>query len=358
MQNNQPVIILLTPGFAKNEADSNCLPFAQSLIRAINQDYSSIKIIILAFQYPFTSTRYEWHGNKVLPFGGKERGKLMRRLLWLRVWQKLRRIKRRNNVIGLFSLWCGECAFVGNLFGSKYGIKHRCWILGQDAKENNKYVNKINPAPEQMVAVSDFIAEEFFKNYLVKPQHIIPNGIDKNLYQNSSLERTIDIMGAGSLIPLKRYEMFIYCVNELKKNISNIKSIIAGKGSEEKFLRKEIRKLNLQDNISLTGELDHKEVLQLMQQSKIFLHPSSFEGFSMVCQEALYAGCHVISFCKPMNINFEHWHVVKTKEEMKEKALEILNEPGIDNEPVTAFSIKRTAESIVKLFVHNDSAIS
>ena len=357
MKNNQPVIIILAPGFPKNEADNNCLPFAQNLVRAINKDFSSIKIIILAFQYPFIKNEYVWYGNKVFPFGGKERGKLMRRLLWLRVWQKLRHIKHRNNVIGLFSLWCGECAFIGNLFGLKYGIRHRCWILGQDAKDNNKYVHKINPLPEEMVAVSDFIADEFFKNYLIKPQHIIPNGIDKSLYKNISAERAIDIIGAGSLIQLKRYDIFIDCINEIKKNIPQVKSIIAGKGAEKIFLQTEIKKLNLDSNISLSGEIDHSEVLQLMQQSKIFLHPSSFEGFSMVCQEALYAGCHVISFCKPMNIDFKHWHIIKTKQEMITKALEILNQHNTCYEPVITSPVSKTAESILKLFDYNDSDV-
>ena len=39
----------------------------------------------------------------------------------------------------------------------------------------------------------------------------------------------------------------------------------------------------------------------------------------MACLEALYAGCHVISFCKPMNTDFEHWHIVNTEEDMIKK---------------------------------------
>jgi hypothetical protein len=70
----------------------------------------------------------------------------------------------------------------------------------------------------------------------------------------------------------------------------------------------------------------------------------------MVCLEALYAGCHVISFCKPMNIDFEHWHVVKTEEEMIEKSLEILNDTEIQYKSVRAYSINETAKLVLKLF--------
>ena len=350
MKNNQPVLIILTPGFPENEAETTWLPFAQSIIRTINKDFPFIKIIILSFQYPFKSVEYSWYKNRVIPFGGKNKGKLARRLLWLRVWRKLKHINNENNIAGIFSFWCGECALVGNRFGKRFGIKHRCWIAGQDAKKNNKYVQKINPQPEELIAISDFIADEFFKNYLIRPRHIIPNGIDKDLFKIETFERTIDVMGAGSLIPLKQFNLFINIISELKKNFPDIKSIIVGKGEEEQSLKYKIKINDLQNNISLCGEIEYRKVLQMMRQTKVLLHPSSYEGFSMVCLEALYAGCHVISFCKPMNIDFNHWYIVNTKEEMVEKTLEILMLPDPGYEPVMPYSIQETTATIMKLF--------
>lgn len=350
MKNKQPVLIILIPGFAKNEADTTCLPFAQSLIKEINKDFAFIKIIILSFQYPFTKREYLWHNNRVIPFGGKDKGKLARRLLWLRVWRKLKQINIDNNIVGLFSFWYGECAFLGNRFGKKFGIKHYCWILGQDARCNNKYVRRINLQSGELIANSDFVADEFFKNYLIRPFHIIPNGIDKELFTNVSYERTIDILGVGSLIKLKQFDLFINCIAEVRKKITGIESVISGKGQEEQFLDNMIKELNLQNNVSLTGEIQHNEVLKLMQQSRVLLHPSSYEGFSMACLEALYAGCHVISFCKPMSTDFEHWHIVNTKENMTKRAIDILMLSDIEHEPVMPYSIRETAASIIKLF--------
>jgi len=352
MKNNPPVLVILTPGFPENENDTSCLPFLQSLIRTINKDFSHIKIIVLSFQYPYNSNEYLWHNNVIIPFGGKNKGKLSRRFLWFRVWRKLKKINEENNLIGLFSLWFGECALIGNRFGKKYKIRHCCWIAGQDAKKNNKFAAKINQDSKDLVAISDFIADEFFKNYLIKPQHVIPNGIEKELFQNKSYERTIDVLGAGSLIPLKRYDLFINCIAGLRQTIPNIYSVIAGKGTEDFFLRKKIIELKLQNNIFLNGEMAHENLLLLMQQTKIFLHPSRYEGFSMVCLEALYAGCHVISFCQPMNIDISHWHIVQTKEEMIEKAREILSEHDVDYERIMPYSIEETATSIVQLFQH------
>jgi len=350
MKNNLPVLVILTPGFPENESDSSCLPFAQSLVKAINKDFSFVKIIVLSFQYPFTKTEYLWSGNLIIPFGGKDKGKLLRRLLWFKVWRKLKHINNENKVIGLFSLWFGESALLGNQFGKKYSIPHHCWIVGQDAKLNNKYVAKINPEPKELIAISDFIADEFFKNYLIKPLHIIPCGIEKESFQQVTYERTIDVLGAGSLISLKRYDCFIGCIDELRKTLPRMYAVIAGKGPEDYLLRKSIIEKKLQNNLQLRGEIAHTNLLQMMQQTKVFLHPSSYEGFSMVCLEALYAGCYVISFCEPMNEYFEHWYIVDTEEDMIEKTLEILSRPDLEFKSVMPYSINETAKSIIKLY--------
>lgn len=352
MKKDQRSLVILTPGFPEDEQDTSCLPFLQSLIRTINKDFSCIKIIVVTFQYPYTSAEYIWNGNTIFSFGGRNKGKLLRRFLWFRVWRKLKKIKEENNVVGLFSLWLGECAFIGHRFGKEFGIPHHCWIVGQDAKAGNKFVAKIKPSSDELIAISDFIADEFFKNYLVRPAHIIPHGIERELFENACYERTIDVLGAGSLIPLKQYGIFIDCISRLKEHSPHIYSIIAGKGEQGSVLQKKVRECDLSNNVFLNGEMAHQNLLMLMQQSKIFLHPSSYEGFSMVCLEALYAGCHVISFCKPMNVDFDHWHIVKTKEEMIEKALEILMVCDLRHESVMPYSINNSAKSVVQLFSH------
>ena len=351
MKINPRSLVILTPGFPEDEQDTSCLPFLQSLIRTINRDFPLVRIILVSFQYPYTSGEYFWNGNTIFSFGGRNKGKLSRRFLWFRIWRKLKRIKKENNVIGIFSLWFGECTFIGHRFGKKFGIPHHCWIAGQDAKVANKFVAKIKPSSDELIAISDFIADEFFKNYLIRPVHVIPNGIEPELFELVSYQRTIDVLGAGSLIPLKRYNFFVDCIIQIKKRFPVICSIITGKGPQQSALQRKIHKYELGNNLFLNGEMEHANLLLLMQQSKIFLHPSSYEGFSMVCLEALYAGCHVISFCKPMNVDFDHWHIVKTEEEMIEKALQILSCSGVEYKSVMPYSINDTAKSVMDLFL-------
>lgn len=351
MKAKAPVIIVITPGFPANEEDSTCLPAQQNFIRAVNENFSEVEVIILSFQYPFTKAVYQWHGNTVMAFGGKNKGNLSRFIIWKRVWQQLKIIHKEKNIIGLLSFWCGECAFVAQRFAKKFELPHYCWLLGQDAKKENQYVKRVDAKGTGFIALSDFIQQEFFKNYGIRPANIIPLGINIYEYQSKPTDRDIDVLAAGSLIPLKQYDIFIEIIAALKKKYPQIKAMLFGDGPELQKLQNMIHHLSLHDNIILCGEKSHGEVLLTMQRAKVFLHTSSYEGFGMVCTEALYAGAQVISFCKPMNAAIKNWHIVQDKEAMIEKTIFLLNQLP-PNEKVLPYSIDDTAKAIFKLLAY------
>jgi hypothetical protein len=58
MKNSKKTLVILSPGFPANEMDSTCLPAQQALVQVVEYPVSPSKIIILAFQYPFTNTQY------------------------------------------------------------------------------------------------------------------------------------------------------------------------------------------------------------------------------------------------------------------------------------------------------------
>jgi glycosyltransferase involved in cell wall biosynthesis len=343
-------LIVLTPGFPAHERDSSCLPAQQVFIKALNTHFNSLKIIIVSFQYPFISSVYQWEGNQVIPLNGFGKTKLSRLKTWWHAWMELKKINKENQVIGLLSFWCSECALIGKYFGKKYKLKHYCWILGQDARKNNKFIKWINPSAASLIAMSDFLSEEFYKNYHIRPDHIIPNGIDISLYPDINHPRDIDVLGAGSLIPLKQYEVFLNIIKELTYYFPSINGVICGKGPDKGHLTSIILEKNLKDNINLTGEKPHQQVLELMVRSKIFLHPSSYEGFPSVCLEALYAGAHVISFCRPMKQNIKNWYIAENQEEMLLLALKILQAPTREYHPQLPYPINSSAVEMIKLF--------
>jgi glycosyltransferase involved in cell wall biosynthesis len=257
---------------------------------------------------------------------------------------------KENNVLGILNFWLGECALIGKYAAKKYHVKNFTWILGQDAKKQNRYFTLIKPKAENLIALSDFLSNEFYKNYKIKPVHTIPPGINIDITKSYKAERDIDILGAGSLIPLKQYDIFIQVVAEVNKSKPGIKAVICGKGPELKHLQKMIKQNDLSENIQLIGEVTHQQVLDLMQRTKVFLHPSSFEGFGLVISEALYAGAKVVSFCKPMRSAFKNQFVVTSQTEMIQMTNEILNETNCYYENIITCPIEETCRKILSLY--------
>jgi glycosyltransferase involved in cell wall biosynthesis len=350
MTKRTKTLIILSPGFPKNEEDTTCLPPQQVFVRSLRAEHPNLNIIVLSFQYPFAATEYDWHGVKVIAFGGEGRDGLVRRKLWLRVWRKLLQLNRKYELIGLLSFWLDECAFVAHCFSKYKNIKHRCWMLGQDAKAGNRYVKWIKPDEGELIALSDFMVGEFNRNYGLKPKAVVPVGIDTQMFSMAPVGKDIDIIGAGSLIPLKRFDLFIEVVDLLKRAYPNIKTVICGSGPERDRLQALIISKKLENNIRLLSELPHKDLLEMMQRSKILFHPSEYEGFGAVSLEALYAGARVVSFVKPMNDEIANWHIVNTLQDAERVIDKLLGDEGLKFEAVLPFDIRDNVNRMMELF--------
>ena len=344
-------LVILSPAFPENESASYWVPSQQLMVKALQRNYPGIKIIVLALLYPYQSSNYQWHNIQVISFDGAHKRKLRRLLHWRNVWRSLKQINAAHEVIGIFSFWCTESALIGKFFAKRHSLKHYCWICGQDARKTNTWIKFIRPRADELVAMSYFLAEEFERNHRVRPRYIINNAVDPPTFPRiNSTKRDIDVLAAGSLIPLKQYDLFVEIIGSLKQIFPGIKAFHCGIGEEKEKLEGLIKKWGLEKNLELLGGKKHEEVLELMQRTKVFLHTSSYEGVGAVCLEALYAGAHVISFCYPLEKPAVHWHVVKTTEEMTAKAREILSDINTDYSPVLLYSMDDSAKEVMSLF--------
>ncbi len=377
MKNKPRTLVILTPGFPSGEEDTACLPAQQVFVRALNRNYPELKVVLVSFEYPHRRDRYDWFGNTVIAIGGWKKGLMNKLKTCLTVWRLLPSLQRNNEVIGLLSFWAGGCALVGKYYARWHKLRHFTWILGQDARKGNRFIPLIRPAGDELVAMSNFLAHEFYRNYQIVPRHVIPNGVDPSLFDHATTGfesatapldpatrgfesaragRDLDLLGVGSLISLKQYEVFVSVVQDLSKSLPGIRALLCGKGPEQDNLQRQIERLGLSDKIELVGEQPHRTAIGLMQRSRILLHPSNYEGFSTVCLEALFAGAHVISFCDPVGSPVKNWHVVNSKEEMAGKALALLQDPRTSFEPVRVYSMNDSAKAMMALFGYKPAA--
>ena len=350
MSVKQECIVVLSPGFAANEDDTTCLPHIQQFILSLKKLYTEKSIVVIAFQYPFISKTYDWHGVKVITLGGKNKTKLFRLITWMKAYRQLVKIKKKKKLRGVLSIFHTECAVVGSKFAKRNSLKHYSWLQGQDAKADNPYVKRIQAKSDEILCLSEFLQHEFYKNHGVKPKYVIDNGITESVFpilnQN---ERLIDILGVGSLIPLKNYSLFIELVHELKDQFPVIKTAIVGEGVEHDKLQAKIDQLGLQENVTLLGLKSHAETLVLMNDSKVVLHTSDYEGSCSVLFEALYSGCDVVSTTNPSNLNYPQFFYSVKKEELKERLIYLLFQNKIDRKRVLYNTMDNSAKNIMNL---------
>jgi glycosyltransferase involved in cell wall biosynthesis len=351
MKKRSKTLVILTPAFPGTESETHWVPTQQLFVATLKNNYPHLQIIVLSFYYPYLTSEYEWNELPVYCFNGTKKRKARRIFFWNSIWRKLKMIRRENEVIGLFSFWCGECALMGRYFGKLYGIPHYCWLCGQDARRSNKMVSFIRPVPHELIAMSDFLVEEFHRNHGIRPAHMIPNGIDPEVFPLVHVhDRDIDIMGAGSLSHIKRYDLLVEVVAALKPLFPAIRAVHCGEGEAREAIRESIEHAGLDDHLFLLGERSHEETLALMQRSRVFLHTSAYEGFGVVCLEALYAGAQVISFCKPMQADIPNWHIADDVADMVGKAARVLNDPDPVYRPVLPYTMDDTVRAVMALF--------
>ena len=348
MKSNKHVVII-TPGFPENESDENCIPPLQQFIHYISKFNPDFKFSVIAIHYPYNKAQYKWNNINVYSCGGENKKFPMRFIIWNRVMKFFNQIKKDRNIDIIHSFWFGESTWLANKLCKKYNLPHICTLMGQEINMRNRYLDFINDNDIVFTAISHPQSKSFYKIRGKKVDGIIPWGISETDKHNVYSDKTIDLVGVGSLTKLKNYELFIKIVKSLKQNHPDIKAIIIGDGNERAKLEKLIVSFSLQKNIKLTGELKRSEVLEYMSRSKILLHTSSFESFGFVFAEALLNGLYIVSFKVGASEPSERWIVAKDENDMIHNIEKLLS-VSLNHQPVNLFPLERTVEKYAQLY--------
>ena len=341
-------ILLITPGFPVDENDTTCLPMVQEFLKGFLNLHPEIEFTVVSLHYPYHTNSYLWNKTNVIPLGGsnvKEFGKLM---LWRNAIKKVYAIGSEKQFDLVHSLWLAEATTVAIRAAKKFSIPCVSTLMGQDALPENNYLPFIDFNHLELIALCDRQAEELWKTAGRKVNKVIPWGIsDQNFDLNK--QRNIDILGVGSLIPLKNYSLFISIINRLVKIYPEVKAEIIGDGTEKEQLADLITKLNLEKNVNLAGELPHTEIMEKMQNAKILLHTSSYEGFGYVFAEAFANGMYVVSNNVGAATDLEKWKITENEQEFSSAIQNLLNSKMIF-EAANIFSIDKTVNSYYNFY--------
>lgn len=200
--------------------------------------------------------------------------------------------KQRNGISGLiFRLFSANT--------NEYLKAILRWFLKKDVLKSKSYVRKGHKKSIQEVLNKTSVilpssAAEYAslkKAYSVeRPFHIVPNGVDTNLFKpNGYLKDDTLVICAARIEGLKNQLNLIKALN----NSAYTLMIIGDPAPNQKKYYKKCREMAA-DNIIFTGRLPQKELARIYKKAKVHVLPSWFETCGLSTLEAAAMGCNVV----------------------------------------------------------------
>ena len=180
-----------------------------------------------------------------------------------------------------------------------YWLEYLGW-KGFVGKSTERLVARLTP---DNVVVSKTTAKNL--NYLGLSHgiKIIPNGIDLTRVRSvpPSSEST-DIIFVGRLIKEKHADLLVQAVTLLQHKTPDIRVVIIGEGPEYGKINNLINDKKIKNTIHLCEFFqNHDDLLAQLKSSKVFVLPSTREGFGITALEALACGLPVVTVDHPAN---------------------------------------------------------
>jgi glycosyltransferase involved in cell wall biosynthesis len=166
--------------------------------------------------------------------------------------------------------------------------------------ERLRLLNKYKQTKTHFICISEE-TKKFIHNNLPKKVRkktiILPNAIDLNRF--SLIKKTItndscvQFISIGSLATRKNHLFLIDVIDNLKNKGYSVHLTILGEGVERFNIENKIQKLNLNNEITLKGNVS--EIVSYLDGSNIYLHSAISEPFGLVLLEAMASGLPVVS---------------------------------------------------------------
>ncbi|MGB9703757.1 MAG: glycosyltransferase family 4 protein [Candidatus Micrarchaeales archaeon] len=187
---------------------------------------------------------------------------------------------------------------------------HDVFLQDKNYKNISTIKQKIGKILESFLLSSKFIhtPSETTKKDIIKATKgmknkrifVIPNGIEIKNYKVKKKENFGVFI--GRLVFYKNVDFLIRVMRIVAKKQKNFKLIIIGSGPEEKKLKNLAKSYGLEERISFEGNISEEEKIEKLAKSKLFLFPSSIEGFGISVLEAMASGNVVIvNDVEPLN---------------------------------------------------------
>jgi glycosyltransferase involved in cell wall biosynthesis len=118
--------------------------------------------------------------------------------------------------------------------------------------------------------------------------HVVPGGIDATVYQPRRALPEYDLIFVGRLVPIKRVDVFLRCVQILVAQRPALRAVIVGEGPLLPELQALAAQLGVASHVHFAGK--HQDVSAWLNRARLFMLTSDSEGLSLALMEAMLCG--------------------------------------------------------------------
>ena len=159
-----------------------------------------------------------------------------------------------------------------------------------------KLAKRTYPYINQLIAVSDSLRNNI-KKWVGIDAVVVYNMIGKEFtYQPNNTTHPLTMVSTGRLVYGKGFDLLIEALHRINNQLpKGWQCNIIGGGEKMAELQQQIDEAQLNNQIHLVGQKNKQEIVQLLQQSDIFVLPSRSETFGVVYIEATACGLPIIA---------------------------------------------------------------
>lgn len=219
-------------------------------------------------------------------------------LIYVKLLRYLLKTKPNKVVIGGFPKYY-FCLVLYKMF---YKVRIICWWGGTNLlKKSDNQMQKIYRKLMARFLDGCVYYSEFAKEYMsgirksLNHEFVLGNNTrdSKQFYKkvsnfNATKADKFRILTVGSLNKRKNTILILKAISSIDKLNNRIELNIIGEGDQETVLRTYAKKNNL--NVNFLGQIDSSEVYKFYAEADMFVHPSSFDRWPQVYNEAIISG--------------------------------------------------------------------
>lgn len=161
-----------------------------------------------------------------------------------------------------------------------------------------KMKSVVKNADYALYVTKEFLQKRYpCKNDSVAASNVLIEKIDELVLQNrvkNKTDKVITLMTTAAVnVKYKGQQYVIRAISKLNELGLRVKYILVGEG-DDSYLRSEVKRLGVEDQVEFKGRLPLDEVFELLDEADIYIQPSLQEGLPRSMIEAMSRGCACI----------------------------------------------------------------